>query len=86
MILFMVVRTDLMWGNPGDDVASYSGNKSNYTITFYDSSGSTTSTYQADGYVKVKDLELMNQFLKEQIHFMELRVLNFGMIMLVLRR
>ena len=43
------------WGNPGDDVASYSGNKSNYTITFYDSSGSTTSTYQADGYVKVKD-------------------------------
>ena len=43
------------WGNAGDDVAAYSGNQSSYTVTFYDSSGSTSTTYQVDGYVKVKD-------------------------------
>ena len=43
------------WGSPGEDVAAYSGNMSLYTITYYDSDGNTSTTYKADGYVKVKD-------------------------------
>ena len=43
------------WGNPGDDVAAYSGNMSQFTITYYDVDGNQSNSYQADGYVKVKD-------------------------------
>ena len=44
------------WGNPGDDVAVYSGIESRYTVSFYDSKGNASKTgYQSDGFVKVVD-------------------------------
>ena len=43
------------WGNPGEDVASYNGVSTNYTITHYTSAGSAVSSYQKTGYFTVKD-------------------------------
>ena len=44
------------WGNPGDDVAVYSGVESRYTVSFFDNAGNASKTgYQSDGYVKVVD-------------------------------
>ena len=42
------------WGSPGEDVAEYTGNKSLYTITYYDNDGTVSTSYKSDGYVKVK--------------------------------
>jgi Ca2+-binding RTX toxin-like protein len=43
------------WGNAGEDVAIYSSNESDYTVSFYDSDGESATSYQDDGYIKVVD-------------------------------
>ena len=44
------------WGNPGDDVAVYSGVESRYTVSFFDNAGNASKTgYQSEVYVKVVD-------------------------------
>ena len=43
------------WGNAGEDVAIFSGNESDYTVSFYDSDGESANSYQDDGYIKVVD-------------------------------
>ena len=42
-------------GNDGTDTAVYSGNSSDYTISFYTSNNIVKTSYQNDGYVKVVD-------------------------------
>ena len=43
------------WGNPGEDVAVFNGDKSDFEIIFYDVEGEQATSYQDDGYIKVKD-------------------------------
>jgi Ca2+-binding RTX toxin-like protein len=43
------------WGNAGQDVAIYSGDESDYDITFYNSDGEQASSFEFDGYFTVKD-------------------------------
>jgi Ca2+-binding RTX toxin-like protein len=43
------------WGNAGQDIAIYSGDESDYEITFYTSDGEQSDTFEFDGYFTVKD-------------------------------
>ena len=43
------------WGNAGQDIAMYSGDESDYEITFYTADGEQSNTFEFDGYFTVKD-------------------------------
>ena len=42
-------------GGVGQDIAIYSGDESDYEITFYTSDGEQSDTFEFDGYFTVKD-------------------------------
>ena len=43
------------WGNAGQDVAIYSGDESDYEITFYTADNEQSDTFEFDGYFTIKD-------------------------------
>ena len=43
------------WGNAGEDVVSFSGPSTRYTISHFDAAGTAKSSYQKTGYFTVKD-------------------------------
>ena len=45
------------WGTEGVDTARFEGSSDNYEVTYFDAAGANVLTYDAEGYVSVRDTE-----------------------------